>query len=196
MNRLLAVGAATATALLWTGEAKAQVDVTGGGLASACAAAAKAGQAGFRAEQVCTEALERELLVPLDRAGTYVNRGIIKLRGQQYDPAMKDFDTAIRYQSNLAEAYVNRGAARIGAHRFGESITDFNTALDLGVKEPEKTYYNRALAHEWMDDYKDAWLDYSKALELAPGWDLVKQQLTRFTVSHAGIGGPAAPAKP
>jgi tetratricopeptide (TPR) repeat protein len=196
MNRHLAAGIVAVAALVCAGRAAAQVDVLGGGLAEACATAAKAGDSTGRAEQVCTQALERELLVPRDRAGTYVNRGIIKLRGQHYDAAMTDFDTAIKYQSNLAEAYVNRGAARIGAHRFGESISDFNTALDLGVKEPEKTYYNRALAHEWMDDYKAAWLDYSKALELAPDWDLVKQQLARFTVSHAGVGGADAPAKP
>jgi tetratricopeptide (TPR) repeat protein len=199
--KLLAIGAAiaVATALAAAGQARAQVDVSGGGLATACAVAAKNGESAHRFEQVCTDSLEKEMLIPLDRAGTYVNRGIIKMRSQQYDAAIKDFDTAIRYKSDLAEAYVNRGAARIGARRFNEAVSDFDNALQLNVKEPEKAYYNRALAHEWLDDFKDAYLDYQKALEIAPDWELVRVQLARFTVSHvqAQTAAPApTPPKP
>lgn len=196
--KLLAGGVAIAAVamLAAAGQARAQVDVSGGGLASACAAAAKNGESAYRFEQVCTESLEREMLIPLDRAGTYVNRGIIKMRTQQYDAAIKDFDTAIRYKSDLAEAYVNRGAARIGARRFGEAVADFDNALTLNVKEPEKAYYNRALAHEWLDDYKAAYLDYQKALEIAPDWELVRVQLARFTVSHAQAQTAPAAAAP
>ena len=201
MIRRLGAGAAVAAAMLAAGQAAAQVDVVGGGLATACAAAAKAGESSNRAEQVCTQALDHELLVPRDRAGTFVNRGIIKLRGQRYDQAMKDFDTAIRYQSNLAEAYVNRAAARIGLRQYSLSLSDIDNALMLDVKEPEKAYYNRAVAHEWLDDYKAAWLDYNKALEIAPTWDLPRQQLVRFSVSHPiealpVVDLPPAPATP
>ncbi|THD81864.1 MAG: tetratricopeptide repeat protein [Phenylobacterium sp.] len=178
------------------GQASAQVDVSGDGFAKACSDAAKAGESANRFEQLCTASLEHELLIPRDRAGTYVNRGIIRMRGKAYDEAIRDFDTAIRYQSNLGEAYVNRGAARIGTHRFVEAVSDFNNALELGVKEPEKTYYNRALAYEWLDNYKAAYLDYRKALELAPDWDVVNQQLARFTVSHADVATPAATPTP
>src|SRR5207248_2511994 len=108
--------------------------------------------------------------------------------------AAKDFDTAIRYQSSLAEAYVNRAAARIGLHQFAASLSDIDNALSLGVKEPEKAYYNRAVAHEWLDDYKSAWIDYQKAIELAPGWDLPRQQLARFTVNHPIEALPVVPA--
>jgi len=188
---------AAAFALALAGSAAAQsVDVWSGGLASQCAQAAKDGLAGPQYEQVCTDSLEKELLAPRDRAGTYVNRGIIKLRDKRYLDAMQDFDVAIKYQSNLAEAYVNRAAARIGAHQFQDSLSDVDNALMLGVKEPEKAYYNRALAHEWLDDYKAAWLDYQKALELAPDWQLVKDQLARFTVSHADIAKPPSPPAP
>ncbi|HSV02436.1 MAG TPA: hypothetical protein VLI41_04460 [Phenylobacterium sp.] len=175
-----------ATGLLaLAGPAGAQaVDVWGGGLASACSTAAQGGSSSFRDEQVCTQSIETEQLVPLDRAGTYVNRGIIKLHGKRYAEALADFNTAIRYKSDLAEAYVNRAAARIGLRQFKESLSDIDNALILNVKEPEKAYYNRAVAHEYLDDEKDAWLDYNKALQLAPDWPLVKQQLARFTVSH------------
>jgi tetratricopeptide (TPR) repeat protein len=197
MQAVFVAGLMAAAAL--AGSAAAQpiqqqpgVLVTGGGLAEACSKAAGAGESSPRFEQVCTVAIETESLAPLDRAGTYVNRGIIKLRGQRYVQAIADFDTAIRYKPDLAEAYVNRGAACIGAHRFADSVTNLDKALALGVREPEKAYYNRALAYEWLENAKAAYLDYTKAAELAPDWDLVKQQLQRFKVSHAD-GTPVTP---
>src|SRR5512143_332226 len=176
---------ALAAVLLAAGSAAAQVEVVGGTQATACAQAAKDGLSGPQYEKICTQSIENELLVPLDRAGTYVNRGIIKMRGKAYADAIKDFDTAIKYQSNLAEAYVNRAAARIGAHQFRDSLADTQNALMLGVKEPQKAYYNRGLANEWLDDYEAAYADYQKALALAPDWQLVKDQLARFSVNHA-----------
>lgn len=190
---------ATAGLLLAASPAAAQaVDVWGGGLASACSAAAQGDSDSVKDEDVCTASLDKELLTPLDRAGTYVNRGVIKLRGKRYDEAIKDFDTAIRYKSNLAEAYMNRAAAHIALRQFGVSLGDIENALTLGVKQPEKAYYNRAVAYEEMDDYKDAWLDYQKAIELAPDWSLPRQQLARFTVSHPIEALPTveAPAHP
>ena len=198
MTRTVAGGLAGVALFAMAGAADAQVGmtVTGGGNSLACAASAKKGQTGVRIEQTCTTALETEPMLPLDRAGTYVNRGVIRLRGQRYADAVSDFDTALEYKAEFAEAYVNRGAARIGLHKFADALADLNKAIALGVQEPEKAYYNRALAHEWLDDPKSAWLDYQKALALAPDWDLVKQQLTRFTVTHAEVAPPAAAAKP
>jgi tetratricopeptide (TPR) repeat protein len=204
MVRTLAGGTAlaAAAALALASGARAQgapppgTTVTGAGNSMACAAAAKRGEKGVRFEDTCTTALETEPMVPLDRAGTYVNRGVIKLRGARYAEAIEDFDTALKYKANFAEAFVNRGAARIGTHRFAEGLADLNMAIDLGVQEPEKAYYNRALAYEWLDNPKSAYLDYQKALELAPDWELVKQQLARFTVSHAELKTPAAAPNP
>jgi tetratricopeptide (TPR) repeat protein len=179
-----AAGLAAAAALLaMAGGAKAAVTVTGDGMGRACSEAAKAGESAYSFEQLCTSALQ-ELMPARDRAGTYVNRGIIKLRRQEYAEAIKDFDIAIRYEPALAETYVNRGAANIGMKNFTQSVTDLNKAIELGVQEPEKAYYNRALAYEWLDNPKAAYFDYQKAMELAPDWDLVKEQLARFTVSH------------
>ena len=69
--------------------------------------------------------------------------------------------------------------------RLGLRLEDINRALDLGVEEPEKAYFNRALAHEGLDDMKAAYLDYQKALELKPEWEPPKRELARFTVRRA-----------
>jgi len=182
MKRLIGgVTAAAAIALLaGGGPARASVTVFGGGLAEACSKAAFAGSSLERDEGVCSQSLEQETLSPRDRAGTYVNRGIMKLRRGLWQGARSDFDLAISYKPDLGEIYVNRGASWIGQHRYAEGLADLNKSLQMGVEEPEKVYYNRALAYEGLGDVKAAYFDYQKAVELSPDWDAPKQQLTRF----------------
>ena len=184
MKRLIAglAAAAGVAALAGAGPARASVTVIGGGLAEACSKAALAGRSDLRDEDTCTQALDTELLTARDKAGTFVNRGIMKLRRGEMGEALKDFDVAVRFEPKLGEIYVNRGAALIGEHRYADGLADVNRGLALGVEEPAKAYYNRALADEGLDDIKSAYFDYQKAVELSPEWDAPKQQLTRFHV--------------
>jgi tetratricopeptide (TPR) repeat protein len=186
MKRLTGAFCAAAAAgmVLVAGEARASVTVIGGGLAEACSKAALAGASSLRFEKLCTQALDTELLSPRDRAGTYVNRGVMKLRRMEWPDAMKDFDVALKFKPDLGEIYVNRGAAFIAEHRYSDGLADINKGIALGVEEPEKAYYNRALADEGLDDIKAAYFDYQKALQLAPDWDAPKQELTRFHVTR------------
>lgn len=170
--------------LAFAGSAQAAVTVLGGGMAKQCSAAALGGESDTKFEDMCTLALDGELLSLRDRAGTYVNRGILKLRRKDFGGAQFDFNRAIDTKPDLGEAYVNRGAAAVGARRYSDGLTDLNRALDLGVEEPEKAYYNRALAHEGLDDMKAAYFDYQKAVELKPDWDQPKKELARFTVER------------
>jgi tetratricopeptide (TPR) repeat protein len=183
------VGAATGSATTFS---------SSGGLADTCADLAMSGQTGVVAEQTCANALQTQALMPLDRAGTLVNLGVIRLRSGRFEQADDDFTTALRYMPDLPEAYVNRGAARIGLHRYRESVADLDKALQLGVKEPEKAYYDRALAYEWLENPRAAYADYKKALEIAPGWDLAREQMFRFSVTHAELTDTPQPptAKP
>lgn len=177
----LAIGVAVASL---AGASQAAVTVLGGGSAQACSHAALAGETDMKFERLCTEALEMEMLSPKDRAGTYVNRGVLKLRRSQFDAATSDFDRAVRTKPDMGEAYVNRGAAAIGAKRYAASLADINRGLELGLAEPEKAYFNRALAYEALDNVKAAYFDYQKALELKPLWTAPQEQLTRFKVSR------------
>ena len=183
MKRLM-VAAAAATALMAGAQARAAVTVIGGGLAEACSRAALSGKADNRLEQMCTDALEKEMLNSRDRAGTLVNRGVLKMRRLKWADATRDFDEAIRIRPSLGEAYVNRGAVAIGEHRYAESLPDLNKGLQLGVEEPAKVYYNRALAYEGLDDEKSAYFDYQKAVELSPDWAAPKNELVRFHVQR------------
>jgi len=178
--------AASLAILVWAaaGAAQAAVTVLGGDFANACSRAAVVGESDLRFEALCNDALDYELLNAHDRAGTFVNRGVMRMRRLSYEDAKRDFDVAVKLQNNMGEAYVNRGAANIGLRRFAESLPDLDKAIELGTDEMEKAYFNRALAHEGVGDVKKAYFDYLKASELSPDWPAPKDELVRFSVSR------------
>lgn len=177
---LLLAGAALAFS---ASSSQSATTVLGGGLAEACFRSVKAGLADRPVLELCTTALESEALRRRDRAGTYVNRGIVNLRMRSIDPALSDFQRAERLNPLVGEIFVNRGAALISKARFTEAVAEIDRGLTLGIDEPHKAYYNRALAKEGLDDLKGAYLDYRKASELDPTWTAPQNQLARFTVS-------------
>jgi tetratricopeptide (TPR) repeat protein len=183
MNRLI-FGATLAAALGVGIQAQASVTVIGGGLAEACSKAALSGKAEPRLEHTCTEALDTEMLDARDRAGTLVNRGILRMRRANWAGAASDFNDAVRLKPDMGEAYANRGAVSIGLHKYAESLPDLNKGLELGVEAPAKIYFDRALAYEGLDDVKSAYFDYQKAVELSPDWEAPKAELARFHVER------------
>jgi len=183
MKRLI-LSAAALAALAVGPQGRAAVTVIGGDLAASCSKAAFSGRSDAETEATCTKALDEEMLSSRDRAGTLVNRGVLKMRRQNWTAATVDFNEATKVQPDMGEAYVNRGAALIGEHRYAESLPDLNKGLQLGVEEPAKVYYNRALAYEGLDDEKSAYFDYQKAMELSPDWAAPKTELARFHVER------------
>lgn len=163
--------------------ASAAALVVGGGLASACSRLAMDGRADDYALTTCDYALESATMGRRDRAATLVNRGVILLRRKAYAPAGRDFDQAIRLSPEMGEAFVNRGAVLLAQRRWRDGMADIDRGLALGPDEPEKAYFNRAVAWEALDDMEAAWRDYSRALELKPDWDLPRRELARFTVT-------------
>jgi Tfp pilus assembly protein PilF len=181
---VFAFAAVSTAVLLSAGSASAAAFVLGGGMANACSKAAIEGRDDRESLVLCDMALESQPLLRRDRAATFVNRGVIQLRRKDYAEAREDFDTAVKLDPSMGEAFVNRGAALVAQRRFKEGVVEIDRGLALGADEPEKAYFNRALAHEGLDDMKAAWLDYQKALEIRPDWDAPRRELTRFTVTR------------
>ncbi len=180
---LLVAGVLTATFFASSG-AMASTLVLGGGAAKDCSIAAIKGRADQKAVLTCTTALETENLNFRDRARTYVNRGVLQMRQRDFPTARADFDAASKIDPDLGEAWVNRGAAFVGEERYGDALGQIDKGLSLGVKDPEKAWFNRALANEGLGDLKSAYQDYSRAAELDPDWDAPKTELMRFTVKR------------
>jgi len=165
--------------------AQSGVTVIGGGYGQECYEAAVSDSNPAFGIRSCNRALTAGQLSRRDRAATHVNRGILRTRMQKAESAMKDFDEAVRINPDIAEIYVNRGAALILLSRFDEAMTDLNKSLEMGTSEPKHSYYNRALAREFLGDIKGAYFDYKKALELDPEFAAAKNELKRFTVVTA-----------
>lgn len=130
----------------------------------------------------CNRALEDEALDTRDRAATMVNRGIIRMFAANDKGALADYNGAIELQPHMGDAYLNRGILYLRTEKDADAIADLTKGLSLGSTKPEAGYYSRAIAFELAGDVKSAYLDYRKALELAPKWALPQEQLTRFQV--------------
>lgn len=174
--------AAALTAL--AGPASASVLVLGSGMAADCSKAAFDGRADKDSIALCSQSLDEEHLGRRDRAGTLVNRGVMLLRTRDYTAARADFDRAIVLEPTLGEAFVNRGVSLMADKAYGEALAEIDRGLALGVDEPAKAFYNRALVQESLGDARAAYYDYRKAQDLAPDWALPARQLTRFTVTR------------
>ena len=171
-------------ALAVAGPADTAVTVFGGGMAEDCSHAAITGKSDPASILTCSLALGGEDLDRIARAGTLINRGVMKLRRLAFEDARADLDAAVALTPTIGEAWVNLGAVAVGERRYEAALDDLNRALKLGVKEPEKAYFNRALAYEGLEDEKSAYFDYQQALALKPGWSLPKTELLRFTVTR------------
>lgn len=178
---------ATVTALLSAGAAPAwagAITILGESKAARCSEAALWGRADEKSLALCDTALMEEPLDQLRRASTFINRGIIHMRRREWEQAHRDFDEALERKPEMGEGWVNRGALMIGTKRFAEGLADTNKGLELGIMEPEKAYFNRAIAYEGLGDATAAYYDYSQAQALNPEWDMPKKELTRFTVTR------------
>ena len=162
--------------------AAAATTVVGDTSATMCAKAAAQGLADDESLRLCGQAIEQGGLDQHDLVATYVNRGSVSMNRRDYVSARADFEHAIRMEPTAGEAWLDRGAIDIAEHRYRDGIADTTKGIELGVREPAKAYFNRAVAYEGVNDEQDAYLDYQQAMVLQPAWDLPKQELLRFSV--------------
>jgi len=172
-----------AALLLLPAHAHALVLVVGNALAHDCYLSAKAGNEALVGLTTCTEALREAALTPDQRAGTYINRGVIEAALSRIDDAMLDYDEGIRIKPELGDGYVDRGAALIHLKRYDEAMTDINKGMGLGLSFEHVGYYNRGVAEFYMGRIKESYYDYKKALEIAPDFAPATEQLKNFVVT-------------
>ena len=135
--------------------------------------------------RVCSDALRDAQTSRRDRAATYVNMGIIQARLGRNDDALASYNDAIDMMPGLAEAYLNRGALHLREnHRLEDAVADFDRSLELGLNEPYKAHYNRALAYESLGQLEQAFADLNTAVAMRPDWQLAQDELARYTVSE------------
>jgi tetratricopeptide (TPR) repeat protein len=162
--------------------ASAAVTVLGNSSARLCFQAAESGSIVGNGMGYCDQALREENLSTHDRVATHVNRGILKLRQDNLDAAILDFDQAIEQNPDEAEAYLNKGMAVLRGSDTAGAVTLFDAAIAKKTRKPAIAYFGRAVANELGGDIKAAYHDYRRASRIEPKWSLPRTELTRFTV--------------
>ena len=132
--------------------------------------------------EFCNDALSQDSLSLHDEVATRVNRGILKLRRNQIEASIADFDEAMRLDPRQPEAYLNKGAALIRADNPTEALQLFTVALDYHTRRPEIAHFGRAIANETLGNIRAAYDDYRAASALAPNWQDPQTELRRFRV--------------
>jgi tetratricopeptide (TPR) repeat protein len=188
MSKIAMLSAAALAGLIAGAGAMAQESMTVLGptlfeeCGNAAANAQRTGHVGNLDIDTCSAAIGRSWSTVGETANAFVNRGTLHLVRGETDKAIKDFSQAIKADPTLAAAYNDRGVALSSQHRQAEAIKDFTQALALKAENADQVTFNRAMAYEDTGDVKRAYIDYRKAAELNPGWDLPSRQLARFNV--------------
>jgi TPR repeat protein len=95
------------------------------------------------------------------------NRGEAHFNIEQYEPALSDFQQAIRRDPALAVAYADRGAIHYIKKDYKAAIADTDQAIKLDPTLP-KSYFYRALAQEALGNFSEAISDYTRVIESNP----------------------------
>ena len=181
--RMLLAGAAFAAAsFAVVGAAQAQVFVVDTPSATRCSMAANAPTRDDSSIARCTLAIDSDGLVGRNLAGTYTNRGVLRLRAGDASAAMADFDKALDMDQSLGEAWIDRGAGLLAQARYDEAVQAVNRGLPLTRRGHEMAYYIRAVARENLNDDTGAYRDFMQASRTAPAWDAPRTDIARFEV--------------
>ncbi len=111
------------------------------------------------------------------KGGAYYNRAMIYDRLNQKENAIRDYNIALIYGSNLTiEILSNRSVLFLETGRFKEAVNDLDYLISVNPKE-FMYYSNRAFAKLQLKDIVGAITDYSTVLQLKPGDQTTKKQL-------------------
>lgn len=119
-----------------------------------------------QAEQLFTQALNQGL-TGQRRATIYWMRGSARYRLNNFQAAIKDFDSAIALTPNKAIYYRSRGSARGKLKQYPQALADFNQAVRLDPKNVTGHLY-RGLTQALLGKYNLAITDFTTAIRLDP----------------------------
>jgi Flp pilus assembly protein TadD len=156
----------------------------GGPLSKNCYEAALAGDTSDAGLDGCTRALEEEPLATRDRAGTFVNRGILQMVRGRDVLADRDFDAALRLDKALPDAWLNKGFLRLRRGDGRSALPLLQSGIDRGARRQALAIFARGVAYEQMGDFRSAYADLRRAQQLEPGWAMPSEYLANYRVEQ------------
>ncbi len=102
-------------------------------------------------------------------AEAYTNRGFIYLQQNQFEGALFDLDSALKYNrsGNNEELFLYRGMTLAALKRNKEAIDMFNRCIRMKPSDAS-AYYNRGRVYYQMKIYKIALANFDTAISLKP----------------------------
>ena len=103
------------------------------------------------------------------RAAFYLNRGYVRNELGDKQAAIDDYNQAIKFNPNYADAYYNRGIVRNELGDKQAAIDDYNLAIKINPKYAQ-AYYNRGSVRYELGDKQGAIDDYNQAIKINPNY--------------------------
>jgi len=184
MKKFLHISIATTLLCGLSLSAHAQLIIGGEGIQRDCYEKALYGDMGTKqAIEICNDAVNQVSSLK-NKTASHVNRGILYMRSGDFNSARKDYEKAINLSPNLREAYVNYGALLIHEKDYDGAITALNQAVEgETIRNLHEALYNRAIAYDRQDRFREAYLDLKRALELRPEWADAKRAISHYSVA-------------
>lgn len=124
-------------------------------------------------ESSCNRALEqKDTYSTRDLAALYINRGIILGAQEDYQAAFNDYKTALDIDPEIPETYVNLGNLYFLSNKLDRAKEFYDKSLELGIRKSHVVILNRGMVYEKKGQLEQAEIEYRKALELVPEWQL------------------------
>lgn len=168
--------------LIASAPATATVHTVGSSFAESCYRAAEARDTSRIARDSCDKALSEDALSLADRAGTYVNRGVLSMISGDLVRANQDFERALALDPRQPEAWLNKAIAQMRTGNGGAALEMADRSIALRTERPAIAYYIRGVANEDAGNVKAAYADFRRARELAPKWSVPAVELARYQV--------------
>ena len=97
----------------------------------------------------------------------YLKLGLQKIRQNNYQGAIKDFNQLISKNKGDSNIYYYRGFAKENLGNYLEAIADQNKSIEMNPKN-SGPFNSRASANYKLGNYEEAIADYNKAIEIDP----------------------------